>query len=123
MQRGPGPSEGSSLGIGHVIGAAVAACVLTIIPFAGALWYYKCTKKQFNVSKAEERSLHDTSSESKYSTIAKGNGVPSRGHPSTSSSHSTASKDSVGDTQKKTSSRLKILRLFPKQHSSAGEAV
>ena len=122
MLRGPRTSEGSNLGIGHVIGAAVAGCVLTFILFAGALYFIKYRKKQFDVSKAEESSLHNTSSGSKYSTIVRENGVPSRGPPSTSSSHSTASKDSVRDTQKKTSSRLKMLQVFRKQHSSA-EAV
>jgi len=122
MQRGPETNEGSNLQIGHVIGAAVAGCVLTIILFLGAFCYIKNRNKKFDVSKAEETSLHNTSSESKYSTIARGNGVPNRGPLSTSSSHSTASKDSVKNTSRKTSSPLKMLRVFRKHHSSA-EAV
>lgn len=122
MQRGPETNEGSNLQIGHVIGAAVAGCVLTIILFLGAFCYIKNRNKKFDVSKAEETSLHNTSNESKYSTIARGNGVSNRGPLSTSSSHSTASKDSVKNTSRKTSSPLKMLRVFRKHHSSA-EAV
>lgn len=122
MQRAPKTNEGSKLKVGHVIGAAVAGCALTIILFLGAFYYFKCRNKNFNVSKAEETSLHNTSSESKYSTISRGNGVPNRGPPSTSSSHSTESKDSIKNTKRKTSSPLKMLRVFRKPHSSA-EAV
>ncbi|XP_078378520.1 semaphorin-5A-like [Oculina patagonica] len=120
-RQGPVPSEGSKLGIGHVIGAAVIGCVFTIILCGAALYYYRRRQKQFNVSKAEETSLHNTSTGSKYSTIPRGNGVATRGPPSTSSSQSTASKDSI-NPRKKTSSPLKMLRLFRKQESSA-EAV
>lgn len=120
MQRGPEANEGSNMEIGHVIGAAIAGCVLTVI-LALTLYYCRYRKKQFNVSKTEETSLHDTSSHSKYSTIPRGNGAPRRGTPSTSSSHSTASKDS-DNKRRKTSSPLKMFRLFRKHHSPA-EAV
>lgn len=120
MQRAPETNEGSKLEVGYVIGAALAGCVLTIFVL-GALYYFKCRNKNFDVSKAEETSLHNTSRESKYSTIPRGNGVPNRGPPSTSSSHSTTSKDSI-NTRRKTSSPLKMLQIFRKHHSSA-EAV
>lgn len=120
MQRGPNANEGSNMEIGHVIGAAIAGCVLTVI-LVLALYCFRYRKKQFNVSKTEETSLHDTSSHSKYSTIPRGNGAPRRGTPSTSSSHNTASKDS-DNKRRKTSSPLKMFRLFRKHHSSA-EAV
>ena len=122
MQRGPETKERSGLEVGHVIGAAVASCVLTIILFLGAIYCIKYRKQKFDVSKAEETSLHNTSSESKYSPIRRGNGVPNRGPPSTSSSHSAGSKGSVKNTRRKTSSPLKMLRLFRKQQSCA-EAV
>lgn len=120
-QIGSEPPERSNLGIGHVIGAAVIGCVFTIILCGAALYYIRRRKKRFNVSKAEETSLHNTSSESKYSTIPRGNGVSNRGPPSTSSSQSTTSKDSI-NPRKKTTSPLKMLQLFKKQESSA-EAV
>ena len=122
MQRLPETNEGSKLEVGHVIGAAVAGCVLTIILFLLAMYFFKYRNKKFNVSKAEETSLHNMSRESKYSTIPKENGVPNRGPPSTSSSRSTASRDSIKNTRRKTSSPLKMLRVFRKHHSSA-EAV
>lgn len=122
MQRVPETNEQSSLEIGHVIGAAVAGCVLTILLFLGAFCYIKYRKQKFDVSKAEETSLHNTSRESKYSPIRRGNGVPNRGPPSTSSSLRTGSKGSIKNTRRKTSTPLKMLRIFRKQQSCA-EAV
>ena len=121
MQRAPETNEGSKLEVGYFIGAAVAGCVLTILVL-GLLYWIKYRKKDFDVSKAEETSLHNTTCESKYSTIPRGNGVLNRGPPSTSSSHSTESKDSIKNTRRKTSSPLKMIRVFRKPHSSA-EAV
>ena len=119
-QVGSVPSEGSAIGIGHVIVAALLGCVFTVVLFCAAL-YYRRRRKNFNVSKAEGSSLNDTtSSDHKYSTIARENGVSTRGPPSTSSS--TSSKDTIKDKRKKTPSPIKMLRLFRKQHSTA-EAV
>ena len=94
MNRTPETNEGSEAEVGHVIGAAVTVFVLTFILFLGALYYVmiKYRNNNFDVSKA---GLHNTSRESKYSTIPKGNGVPKSGPPSTSNSHSKATEDST----------------------------
>lgn len=73
QRGGSNSADGSAFGIGHVLGAAAVGCVFAIVLCVVAIMYVKRKKKHFNVSKAEE-SLHDTSSENKYSTIARENG-------------------------------------------------
>lgn len=97
MHPTPETKEGAEMELGLLIAAAVAVFVLTIIIFFWALYHVmiKYRNKQFDVSKAEETNLHNASRESKNSTIPKRNGVPNRGPPSKSKSHSAASRDST----------------------------
>ena len=78
MNPTPETNEGSEVEVGHVIGAAVAVFVLSFILFLGALYYVMIKYRN-----------------KKYSTIPEGNGVPKRGPPSTSNSHSKATEDST----------------------------
>ena len=73
QRGGSNSAHGSAFGIGHVLGAAAVGCVFAIFLCVVAIMYVKRKKKHFNVSKAEE-SLHDKSSENKYSTIPRENG-------------------------------------------------
>lgn len=66
-QRALNPSGHMSIGL--VIGAAVVPCVVVILLCVAAICFVHRRKKQFDVSKTEERSFHDSGSESKFSTL------------------------------------------------------
>ena len=66
-QRALNPSGHISIGL--VIGAAVVPCVIVILLCVAAICFVHRRKKQFDVSKTEERSFHDSGSESKFSTL------------------------------------------------------
>ena len=100
----------SAFGIGHVLGAAAVGCVFAIVLCVVAIMYVKRKKKHFNVSKAEE-SLHDTSSENKYSTIPRKNGELLTEPPSPTN---TGKRDKSRNSKIKTPSPLKMIFLRSK---------
>ena len=102
--------HGSAFGIGHVLGAAAVGCVFAIVLCVVAIMYVKRKKKHFNVSKAEE-SLHDTSSENKYSTIPRKNGELLTEPPSPTN---TGKRDKNRNSKIKTPSPLKMIFLRSK---------
>jgi len=112
-QHGSNSSNNSNFGIGHVIGAAVIGCVFAIVLCVAAIYYVRRRKNQFNVSKAEEGSLHDTSSENKYSTIPRENGELIKEPLSPTSK---GNRDKNRNSRIKTPSPLKIIFTRRKQH-------
>ena len=111
-QLGPGPSDKSNFGIGHVIGAAVIGCAFTIALCVAAACYVNRRKRRFNVSKADDS--HDTSSENKYATIPRTENGELLKEPL--SPTSTRDKDKHRNLRLKTPSPLKVLFTKRKEH-------